>query len=67
MRLLIDGLSLPVAQLGPDFLLVDESLDYAPAMASIVMQVDENESRWNIRLPQGMSAGNPRVAIAAAT
>jgi hypothetical protein len=28
------------------------------------MKVDESESRWNVRLPDGISAGSKRVAIA---
>ena len=51
--------------MGPDFLLLDKPFDHPPVDASIVMQVDESESRWNVRLPHGISAGSKRVAIAA--
>ena len=64
MRLLINGGSLPVAQLGPDFLLVDAPIDYPPGDASVVLQVDQSERRWHLRLPSGISAGSKRVGIA---
>jgi hypothetical protein len=64
LRLLLNELSLPVAQLGPDFLLLDNPVDHAPAVAAVVMQVDESERRWNVHLPDGISADNNRVPIA---
>lgn len=64
LRLLVNELSLPVAQLGPDFLMVDNPMDHAPAVGAVVMQVDETERRWNVRLPHGISADSPRVPIA---
>ena len=65
MKLLVNGSSIPVAQMGPDFLLVTEAIDHPPANASIVMQVDETERRWDVRLPQGISLGCKRIAISA--
>jgi len=53
MKLLVNGSPIPVAQRGPDFLLVTEAIDHPPADASLVMQVDETERRWNVRLPMG--------------
>jgi len=65
MRLLLNGLSLAVAQMGPDFVLVDSPVNHAPAIATLVLEVDKNERRWNVRLPNGISAENRRVQIAA--
>ena len=65
MRLLVNGLSLPVTQMGPDFVLVDAPVNHPPASASVVLQVDASERRWNVRLPNGISAGKKLVAIAA--
>lgn len=64
MRLLVNGLSLPVAQMGPDFVLLDSPVNHPPAAASVVLQVDQSERRWNVKLPNGISAGQKRVAIA---
>ena len=64
MRLLINGSSLPIAQMGPDFLLLDKSIDHLPAEAIIVFSVDGSERRWPVRLPDGLAVGRERVAIA---
>ena len=65
MRLLIGAHSIPVAQLGPDFVLVEAAADHPPADARVVLQVDQSERTWDISLPHGISASSERVAIAA--
>jgi len=65
MRLLVNDLSLSVAQMGPDFLLLDSPADHPPADARVVLQVDQSERTWNVRLPNGISADTKRVTIAA--
>jgi hypothetical protein len=64
MCLLVNGTSLPVGQLGPDFLLLKTPFDHPPADATIVLCVDGNEREWEINLPEGISAGSRRVVIA---
>jgi len=63
MRLLINGVSLSIGQMGPDFLLLDESIDHPPAEATIVFRVDANERRWRVKLPDGLSAKPERVVV----
>jgi hypothetical protein len=65
MRLLVNGLSLSVAQMGPDFILLESPVDHPPAVAIMVLQVDQSEQHWNVRLPNGISANKKRVEIAA--
>jgi hypothetical protein len=65
MRLLVNGLSLSVAQMGPDYVFLDSPINHPPTAASMVLQVDQNERRWNVHLPNGISAGRKRVEIAA--
>jgi hypothetical protein len=65
MRLLLDGVSIPVAQMGPDFILLETPLEHPPATGSLVLNVDETERQWKVRLPQGIFADAKRVAIAA--
>jgi len=65
--LILNGHSIPVAQLGPGFLLLDAPDDHAPGLASIVLRVDQSEERWNVHLPDGISADSQRVSIVAAT
>ena len=64
MRLLVNGSSLSIAQMGPDFLLVDSPIDHPPGNASVVMQVDQSESRWNVNLPKGISTTSKKILIA---
>lgn len=64
MRLLVNGSSIAVAQMGPDFLLVDVPINHPPGNASLVLQVDQSERRWAVHLPDGISAESKRVAIA---
>ena len=45
MRLLVNGSSIAVAQMGPDFLLVDAPINHPPGNASLVLQVDDSERR----------------------
>lgn len=61
MRLLVNGLSLSVAQMGPDFVLLNSPVNHPPAAASLVLQVDESERCWNVSHPSGISAGVKRV------
>jgi hypothetical protein len=63
MRLLFNGYSLPVAQIGPDFILVDEPVNHPPTAASVIFQVDETERHWKVQLPFGISCDLKKVAI----
>jgi len=63
MQLLVNGSSIRIAQMGPDFLLVDKPIDYPPCEAVIVLSVDDSERRWPVRLPQGLTATCERVAL----
>ncbi len=65
MRLLVGGHSIPVAQMGPDFVLLESPVNHPPAPASVVLRVDQSERSWNVHLPHGISADAKRVAIAA--
>lgn len=65
MRLIVDRQSLPVAQLGPGFLLLDSLIDHPTCDAWLVVRVDDIERRWLVRLPDGMSKDSQKVMIAA--
>ncbi len=66
MQLLINGATLPIAQHGPDFLILRQTAAHPPTDATIVMRVDAGERRWQVRLPKGLSADSERVVIAQA-
>jgi hypothetical protein len=64
MRLMINGGSISITHMGPDFLFVETPFDHPPCEASILMKVDDRESRWKVRLPEGTSKSSTRVALA---
>lgn len=64
MRLVVDGVDLPIAQLGPDFLILETPTDLSANEAEIVLQVDANKRRWSVTLPDGLSASQRRTRIA---
>lgn len=60
---MLEGETLPVGQVGPDFLLLKTPLDHLPAEGTLIIRVDDNEHRWPVRLPAGSSAADRRVVI----
>ena len=63
MRLLVNGVSFRIAQMGPDFLFVESPGDHPPARATIELQVDDAQRTWEVNLPHGMKAGDERVSL----
>jgi hypothetical protein len=55
---------LRIGQLGPDFLILDDPADHPPGRAEIIMSIDGRVRRWQIVLPDGISAGKPKTRIA---
>jgi hypothetical protein len=66
MHLVLDGKTLSIGQLGPDFLLLDAPIDHPPATALLFFSIDGKEREREIHLPEGISAGSRRVVIAKA-
>ena len=66
MRLIIDGTSIAIKQMGPDYLFVASESDYPPGEATIVLQIDDSRREWRVRLPEGVSKHSERVALALA-
>ncbi len=64
MFLIVNGSSISITQMGPDFLFVESDADHPPGNATIVLQVDQSERRWQVRLPNGISRDSKRVALA---
>ena len=63
MRLIINGSSISITQMGPDFLFIEGGLDHPPSQATIVLQVDDAERRWPVWLPEGISKSSNRVTL----
>jgi hypothetical protein len=64
MQLLVNGTSLPIVQMGPDFLFLGKQMDHPPCEATIVFSVDDSERRWQVWLPDGLAIGRTRVEVA---
>jgi hypothetical protein len=59
----LNGDLLPIAQLGPDFLILKDSVNHPPADAEVSLSIDGHESRWPVRLEEGLSAAQVRTRI----
>jgi len=59
----VTNLSVPVAQLGPDFIILREGVNHPPAEAEMVLRVDDSESRWTVLLPEGLRENLTRIPI----
>jgi len=66
MRLLLNGSSIPVAQMGPNFLILESATEHPPSDATIELRIDESERRWKVRLSEGMSSASRTVTISQA-
>jgi hypothetical protein len=64
MHLLLNGLALTISQLGPDFLVLEHSAEHPAGTAEILLKVDNYETRWTVRLPNGLRNGQRQVSIA---
>jgi hypothetical protein len=64
MELRLNGHVLAIAQLGPDFLVLREPIDHPQADAEITLSIDGHESRWAVRLLDGLSTAQRRTRIA---
>lgn len=51
--------------MGPDYLILAAAGDHPPCDARIVLKVDDSERRWDVHLPDGISAQSKRVALSA--
>lgn len=63
MRLEIDGVRVPIAQLGPDFVILTEPASSAVRRGEIALQVDSTEERWTVELPDGLARPGERTRI----
>jgi hypothetical protein len=64
MRLIVNGTCIRITHMGPDFLLVESPTEHPPCDASILLRVDDSESQWQVRLPEGISKDSKRVVLA---
>ena len=63
MHLELDGSSVRIAQLGPDFVILAEATDLRMHSGEIVFRVDAKERRWPVDLPCGLAGAGERTQI----
>lgn len=67
IELRLNGYALPIAQLGPGFLVLRSPVEHPPADGEIYMSIDGAESRWRVRLAEGITAQRRKTPIAPST
>jgi hypothetical protein len=63
IHLHVNGFVLPVAQLGPEFLILRAPVEHPPCDAEIAMSIDGHERRWTVRLVDGLQVSRQKTAI----
>ena len=61
LELRLNGQTLQVAQVAPDWCIVVDAIDYPPCDAELVMYVDDHRRTWQVKLPGGISKSSKRV------
>lgn len=63
MELCVNGYTLPIAQLGPDFLILKNPTDHPPTDTEIALSIDGHEDRWTVHLVDGITASQRKTKI----
>lgn len=63
MHLQVNGHTLPIRELGGDFLVLAQSIDHPPTEAELFLSIDGHERRRTLWLARGLSASNWEVDI----
>jgi len=63
IHLYLNGHVLPVAQLGPDFLVLRQPIDHPAADAEIALSIDGHDDRWRVCLESGIQSAQRRTSI----
>lgn len=64
MGLIVGSKRLPVAKVGPDFIVLKEPIHLNPSRAELIVEIDGVEDRSSIFLPDGVTASDERTRIA---
>jgi hypothetical protein len=63
MHLSVNGHVLTIGHLGPNYVILDNPIDHPPTDAEISLSVDGKQTRWRIKLVDGLSASECRSRI----
>ena len=65
ISLILDDWELPAAQLGPDFILLEDLVGKKPIQGRLLLEVDGVGRFWSVELPDGLPVKSSRVRIRA--
>jgi hypothetical protein len=63
MALIVNGVSSRVAQMGGDFIILAEPVDYPPTNAELTLEIDGEMEKWSVYLPKGIRKNRPRTPV----
>jgi len=63
MSVVVNGRSIPIAQMGPDFLIIRERVEFPPSEGEITLRVDGHEEHWAVKLPEGIRPSETRTPV----
>ncbi len=55
MELRLNGQSVAICQMGPDFVVLEQPFEHPPVDAELFVQIDESQDIWSVRLVEGIS------------
>jgi hypothetical protein len=61
LHLVVGNRTLQLGQIGPGSVILEDPAELPPCEAEVVMYVDSFERRWQVYLPDGISAKSNRV------
>jgi len=64
LELRLNGLTLQVAQVAPDWCILIDTMDHPPCEAELVLYVDHHRRTRQVKLPDGLSRSTKRVRFA---
>jgi hypothetical protein len=63
MNLHVNGQDLPVAQMGPDYLILKEAIQLPPSGGLVTLNIDGKVQRFEVNFPNGISSNQKRVMV----
>lgn len=63
LELIVDGRRIELAQVAPEFVIVQEPDDLAPCVAEVIVRVDGDENRRMVELVDGIQRSSTRTRV----
>lgn len=61
--MIVGGRTIQLAQVAPEFVILQQPMELAPSLAEIIVRVDGHENRSFVRLVDGIQASSLRVKV----